>query len=170
MKNIEDVLSVENDNIGLVYPVTGFKTFDLYFFTVMRRYPLHRVYNSELTEIAADGEVEFNFLGETALGSGDDILEVWKERPFRLLHFSFGVRPSEIWMYRSIPADTVQTGWGHETPPKLGDKFDFVSGEMSPYDNPSVAMETILHYKLSCYLGLKNDADRTIRPSIRMVG
>jgi len=87
-----------------------------------------------------------------------------------LLHLSFGVMPSEIWMYKSIPADTPQTGWGYETPSKVGDKFDYIPGHMSPYDKPSVAMETLLYYKLSCHLGLKNDADRAIRPSIRMLG
>jgi len=169
-KGITEVLLKENENIALVFPITGFKSWDLYFFRVMRRYPLHRTYDSELDEIAADGEVDFDFLGETAVGTGDDILEVWSERPFRLLHLSFGVMPSEIWMYKSIPADTPQTGWAYETPSKVGDKFDYIPGYMSPYDNPSAAMETLLHYKLSCHLGLKNDADRAIRPSIRMLG
>ena len=169
-KGITEVLLKENENIALVYPITGFKDCDIYFFRVMRRYLLHRTYDSELSEIAANSTEDFDFLGETALGSGDDVLEVWKERPFRLLHFSFGVRPSEIWLYKSEPADTAQTGWAYETPPKVGDKFDYVPGSMSPYDNPSVAMETVLHYKLSCHLGMKNDADRAIRPSINMVG
>lgn len=169
-KPITEVLLKENENIALVYPVTLFKSWEIYFFRVMRRYPLHRTYDSELAEIAANGEVAFNFLGVTAVGTGDDILEVWKERPFRLLHLSFGAMPGEIWMYKSIPADTPQTGWGYEVPPKIADKFDYIPGHMSSYDKPSVAMETILHYKLSCHLGLKNDADRTIRPSLRMLG
>ncbi|GAI18963.1 unnamed protein product [marine sediment metagenome] len=78
VKPITEVLLKENENIALVYPITGFKEWDIYFFRVMRRYPLHRTYDDELAEIAADGEVDFNFLGETAVGSGDDILEVWK--------------------------------------------------------------------------------------------
>jgi len=170
IKPITEVLLKENENIALVYPITGFTTWDTFFFRVMRRYPLHRTYDSELAEIAADGTVAFNFLGKTAMGDGDDILEVREERPFRLLHLSFGVTPGEIWMYKSIPADTVQTGWGYVTPSVIGDKFDYIPGHMSPYDNPSIAMETILHYNLSCHLGLKNDADRAIRPSIRMLG
>ena len=169
-KGITEVLLKENENIALVFPITGFKSWDTYFFRVMRRYPLHRTYDSELAEIAADGEVAFNFLGETAMGTGDDILEVREERPFRLLHLSFGVMPGEIWMYKSMPADFTQTGWAYETPSKVGDKFDYIPGHMSPYDSPSVAMETILHHNISCYLGLKNDGDRTIRPSIRMLG
>jgi len=170
VKPITEVLLKENENIALVYPITGFKSWDVFFFRVMRRYPLHRTYDNELAEIAADGEVAFDFLGETAVGDGDDILEVWQERPYRLLHLSFGAMPGEIWMYKSSPADTPQTGWGYEVPSKVGDKHDYIPGHMSPYDNPSVAMETILHYKLTCYLGLKNDADRAIRPSIRMLG
>ena len=169
-KGITEVLLKENENIALVYPITQFKSWDLYFFRVMRRYPLHRTYDSELAEIAANSSVAFNFLGTTAVGTGDDILEVWKERPYRLLHLSFGAMPGEIWMYKSTPADTPQTGWGYETPSKVGDKFDYIPGHMSPYDNPSIAMETILHYNLTCHLGLQNDADRAIRPSIRMLG
>lgn len=166
----ENVVLKENMNIGLIYPVTGFTSFDLYFFRVMRRYPLHRTYNSELSEIAANGTVDFNFLGTTAPGTGDDILEVWKERPFRLLHLSFGVVPSEIWLYKAQPADTAQTGWGYKIPPKVSDKFDYTPGYLSPFDKPTVAMETLLHYQMTCHLGLKNDADSAIRPSIRMLG
>jgi hypothetical protein len=167
---ISQILLKENENLALIFPVTGFKEWDLYFFRVMRRYPLHRTYDEELSEIAADGEVDFNFLGETAIGTGDDILEIWKERPFRMLHLGFGIRPSEVWLFRSIPADTVQTGWGYKIPTKITDKRDYIPGYLSPYDVPTIATETILYYKLTCHIGMHNDADRALRPSLRMLG
>jgi hypothetical protein len=162
----------ENQNLAIILPLAVAKDpkFALYFFRVMRRSTLHRTYDSELSEIAAGGTVDFNYLGETGLGADKDILEVWEERPFRILHFAFGIRPSEIWWYKSIPADTPQTGWAYQIPPRVGDKWDYVSGSLSPYDNPTVATEVVLFHKLSIHMGLKNDAGRPIRPSLRLLG
>jgi len=168
---VEAILS-GNQNLAIILPIAVAKEpkFALYFFRVMRRSTLHRTYDSELSEIASGGKVEFNFLGETGVGTGDDILTVWEERPFRILHFAFGIRPSEIWWYKSIPADTPQTGWGYKVPPKVTDKFDYVPGYLSPYDNPTVATECVLYYKLSTHIGLRNDSGRAIRPSLRILG
>jgi hypothetical protein len=169
---LESILS-ENQNLAIILPkaIAREPTFALYFFRVMRRYPLHRTYDSELTEIPAGETVGFNFMGDTGIGSGTDILTVWEERPFRILHFAFGIRPSEIWLYKSIPADTPATGWAYEIEgPKVGDKRDYIPGYLSPYDNPTVATETVLYRKLSVHIGLKNDSGRPIRPSIRILG
>jgi len=163
----------ENQNLAIVLPMVVAKNpqFALYFFRVMRRYPLHRTYDSELSEISAGGEVDFNFVGETGIGAGDDIFTIWEERPLRLLHFAFGVRPSEIWLYRAIPSDVAQTGWAYKVEaPKVAFKRDYIPGYLSPYDKPTVATETILFHKLSLQIGLKNDAGRPIRPSLRFLG
>jgi len=169
---ILDAILEENQNLALIFPedIAENPTFALYFFRVMRRYPLHRTYDSELSEIPAGETVDFTYLGETGLGSGDKILEIWEERPFRILHFSFGIRPGEIWLYRAIPADVPQTGFGYESKPSVGDKYDYIPGYLSPYDNPTVATETIVYKDLSVYIGLKNDASRPIRPSLRLLG
>jgi hypothetical protein len=162
----------ENQNLAIILPLAVAKDpkFALYFFRVMRRSTLHRTYDSELSEIATGATVDFNYLGETGLGTGDDILTVSEERPFRILHFAFGIRPSEIWWYKSIPADTPQTGWAYRVPPRVGDKRDYVPGSLSPYDNPTVATEVVLFHKLSIHMGLKNEAGRSIRPSLRLLG
>jgi len=167
---IADVILSEQQNFAIVLPITGLKEFDLFFFRVLRRYPLHRIYDSELSEIAAGKTVEANFLGTTGIGSGDDILEVDKEFPFRFLHFGIGIRPSEIGIYKVCPADTIQTAFGYKVPPKVGDKFDFIPGYLSDYDMPTVATETIVYYNLSCHYGFKNWAGRAIRPSLRIFG
>lgn len=170
LKPITEVLLKENENLALILPVTGLKEFDLWFFRIMRSYVLHRVYNSELAEIAAAGTVDFNYLGVTAIGSDKDILEVWEERPFRILHFGIGIMPGEIGVFRSQPGGNVQTGFAYETPTKVTDKFDYVPGHLSPLDLPTIATETLTYYKSSVHIGLKNDADRTIRPSLRILG
>lgn len=169
---VESILD-ENMNLAIILPKAVAKEpiFALYFFRVMRRFPLHRTYDNELEEIPAGQTVDFKIMGETELGKEPDILTVWEERPFRILHFAFGIRPSEIWLYRSIPAGTPQTGWGYKVePPKVGDKRDYIPGLLSPYDNPTVATECILYQKLSIEIGLRNDSGRPIRPSLRILG
>jgi len=169
---ITRVLLKENDNLALILPrdIGKKPTFELYFFRVARRYVLHRTYDSELPTISAGGTVEFKKLGETGLGAGDDILTIWEERPFRILHFGFGIRPSEIWLYKSQPSGFPQTGWGYMEPPDVGDKRDYVPGYLSPYDSPTTATESVLYHKLSLTIGLKNDSSRDIRPSLRILG
>ena len=170
LKPITEVVLKENENLALVFPVTGLKEFDLWFFRVFRSYILHRVYDSELAEIAAAGNVDFNYLGVTAMGSGDDILEVREDRPFRILHFGIGVEPGEIGIFRSQPGGNPQTGFAYKTPTKVTDKFDYVPGHLSPFDLPTISTETVTYYKSSVHIGLKNDADRAVRPSLRILG
>lgn len=167
---ISDVILAEQQNFAICMPVTGLKEFDLWFMRVMRRYPLHRVYNSELSEIAAGGTVDADYLGTGGIGSGDDILEIEKEYPFRFLHYGVGIRPGEIGIYKACPADVIQTAFGYKVPPKVDDKFDFISGYLSDYDLPTVATENVIYYGLSCHYGFKNWAGRAIRPSLRLLG
>lgn len=167
---IVNVLLEENMNFAIVFPVTGLKEFDLYFFRVIRRYPLHRTYDSELPELKAGEIVEAKYLGTEGLGRGEDILKVEEEYPFRFLHYAIGIRPSEIGIYKVCPADTTQTAFGYKVPPKVGDKFDYIPGYLSDYDLPTVATENIVFNKLSCHYGFKNWAGRPIRPSLRILG
>ena len=177
---ITKVLLKENENLALVFPVTGLKQFDLFFFRVMRGYILHRVYDSEIPEIAAGGSLDFDYLGATSFGNsnaapptrsqGDDILAVWEERPFRILHFGIGIVPGEIGIFKSQPGGNPQTGFAYETPTRVTDKFDYVPGFLSPFDLPTVATETVTYYKNSVHVGMKNDADRAVRPSLRILG
>jgi hypothetical protein len=177
---ITKVLLKENENIALIFPVTGLKEFDLWFFRVMRGYILHREYDAEIPEIPANGALDFRFLGATTFGdsnaapptpsTGDDILEVNENYPFRLLHFGIGIIPGEIGLFKSQPGGNVQTGFGYETPTVVTDKFDFVPGFLSPFDLPTVASETVTFYKMSVHIGMRNHADRAVRPSLRILG
>jgi len=169
---ILDAVLREQDNIALILPrdIAKEPAFDMYFFRIARRFPLHRTYDEELSKIGAGGTIDFTYMGEDGLGEGSDILTVWEERPFRLLHFAFGICPGELWLYKSIPADTRATGWAYKTSPRVGDKRDYIPGYLSPYDNPTIATETILYHKLSIQIGLKNSAGRAIRPSLRLLG
>lgn len=177
---ITKVLLKENENLALIFPVTGLKEFDLWFFRVMRDYTLHREYDSEIPEIPAGGTLDFRFLGATTFGNsnavpptastGDDILEVNEDYPFRLLHFGIGIIPGEIGVFKSQPGGNVQTAFGYETPTVVTDKFDFVPGFLSPFDLPTVASETVTFYKMSVHIGMRNHADRAVRPSLRILG
>lgn len=169
---ITKVLLKENDNLALIFPrdIAKEPTFELYFFRVMRRYPLHRVYDSELPELTPGEVKDFAYLGKDGLGIGDDILYIWEERPFRILHFAFGIRPSKIWLYKAIPSGYAQTAFAYEAPTKAGDEHDFILGELSPYENPTVATETIVYHKLSVQIALKNNHSFTVKPSLRLLG
>ena len=169
---ISKALLSEAQRLAVILPVDIAKApkFELYFFTIMRRYPLNRTYDSELTEIPAGGTIDFAFLGEDGVRAGKDIFEVWEERPFRIQHFGLGISPPEIWLYKSSPADISATGWGYKKPTKVGDKYDYIPGHLSPFEMPTVFSESIVFHKLSFHVGFRNSAGRPLRPSLRILG
>jgi len=167
---ILDVVLKEHEITGLIFPVSGLREFDIYFFLVARRFPLHRTYDSELSEISAGDTVSFDFLGTDGLGSGDDILRVWEQRPWRMYHYAIGIRPGEIWLYKQQPPGVEQMGFAYETPVKVGNKHDYIPGHLSDYDNPTTATESVVYYKMTAHYGFKNNAGRPIRPSLRILG
>jgi len=169
---ISKILLKENDNLALIFPreIAKKPLYHLYFFRIMRRYPLHRTYDEEIGDLSAGATKDFAYMGEAELGKDKDIVRIRKERPWRLYHFGIGIRPSEIWLYRSCPAGTPQTGFGYEEPPKVADKRDYIPGYLSPYDDPTVATESIIYHKLSFHIGLKNDSSRMITPSLGIFG
>jgi len=168
--SILDVILREQEITGLIFPVSGLKEVDIYFFLVARRFPLHRTYDEELPEIPAGGTQDFDFLGSDGMGSGDDILRVWEQRPWRVYHYAIGIRPDEIWLYKQQPPGVEQMAFGYQTPVKVGNKHDYVPGYLSDYDNPTIATESVAYYKMTAYYGFKNDSSRPIRPSLRILG
>jgi hypothetical protein len=172
---ISKVLLKENENLALILPkdIGRRPTFELYFFRVMRRYPINMSYDL-LPELVVDEKRDFNFLGEQGFGAispaSKDMMRIWEERPFRILHFGYGIMPSGVRIYKAIPANTPQTGMAYELPTKVGDVYDWIDGTISPYDNPTVATETYLYHKLSFTLGLWNKTNRVVKPKMRFLG
>jgi len=72
---IRSLILKENMNLALIFPIDVRKnpTFELYFFRVARTYPLERIY--VLPEMTPGTLQDFTYLGETGLGSGDDIFK-----------------------------------------------------------------------------------------------
>jgi len=165
---ITKVLLRENDNLALIFPVRGGK-YALYFFRVMRRYFLNRVFPN-LGTLSGGSSQDFTYIGESGLGSGDDAIYVWEEYPFRIYHFAFGISPDYIWFYKAQPAGYPQTAFGYKVPPKVGDYFDFIPAELSPYDEPTVATETVVYYKMSVHVGFYNPTDKTATLAVRILG
>jgi len=168
---IAEAVLAENQNLALIFPVDIGKTpsSELYFFKVLRRFPAHWFYDL-LPSIGAGGKLDFAYLGSTGHGSGDDILAIREERPFRILHLGVGVEPGGIRVYKAIPADVPQTGSGYETPTKIGDKFDFFDKTLSPFDAPTVASETVVYHKLSVHFGFLNTTTASQTPLLRIFG
>lgn len=168
---ISNVILKENDNLALIFPknISRNPSFEVFFFRVMRRYPLQGIY-TQLDELSPDEKLDFNFLGDKGFGDGDDISEVWRERPYRILHFAIGVKPCDMWLYKAMPSDIPQTGFGHEKPPKVGDEQDFIPSELSPFDSPTVATESVMYYMSSMMVGLKNNSPHPVKPILRLMG
>lgn len=140
-----------------------------WFFRVMRAVPLHLVYDSELSSIAPGANLTQNYIGVGGFGSGDDFLQVPDDYPFRVYHYAIGLKPSGIWLYRQY-AGVLQKVLYPKVAQALGNKYDFIDGTLSPYDEPTVAAEDVIVKGVKVMYGFKNDAAFDIRPSIRLLG
>jgi hypothetical protein len=160
----------ENMNFALVFPVDVRKemSFKLFFFRVARAYPLERIY--VLPEFDPAHYEDFNFLGETGLGAGDDIFEMSEERPYRILHFGIGVDPPNVKVWKQQPSGFTATGWSRIVPTKGGDPFDYFDGNLSPFDEPTRISESVMWLKGSLYLAFRNDEAISVTPKLHILG
>jgi len=160
----------ENMNFALIFPVDVRKgmAFELYFFRVARVYPLERVY--VLPEMRPGDLIEFTYLGENGLGSGDDVFAMTEEKPYRMLHFGVGVDPKNVKVWKQQPAGFTATGWSKKTPTRAGDPIDYFDGNLSPFEEPTRVSETIMWYKGSVYFAFRNDEPIAVTPKLHILG
>jgi hypothetical protein len=167
---IRSIILKENMNFAIIFPVDVRKRmeFELYFFRTARVHPIERVY--VLPELAPNEIKTFTYLGESGLGTGDDIFKMSEERPFRILHFGIGVYPENVKVWRQQPAGYTMTGWSKATPTKEGDPIDYFDGNLSPFQEPTIASETLMWYKGSLYMAFRNDEPVSVTPKLRILG
>jgi len=167
---IRSLILKENMNFALIFPedVRKKMVFELYFFRVARTSPLERVY--VLPEMAPNELKDFTYLGEFGLGSGDDIFKMSDERPYRILHFGIGVYPKNLKVWKQQPSGFTTTGWSKIIPTKAGDPYDYFDGNLSPFDEPTRASETVMWLKGSLYLAFRNDEPISVIPKLHILG
>ena len=167
---IRALILKENMNFALIFPVDVRKAmrFELYFFRVARVSTLERVY--VLPELAPGALVDFTYLGEGGLGSGDDIFAMSDERPFRILHFGIGVYPRNVKVWRQQPAGFTTTGWSRKIPTRAGDPVDYFDGIISPFEEPTKASETVMWLRGSLHLAVRNDEPVSVTPKLHILG
>jgi len=167
---IRSLILKENMNFALIFPVDTRKNmqFELYFFRVARVAPLERVY--VLPELTPGQLVDFTYLGEAGLGTGDDIFTMSEERPYRILHFGIGIYPRNVKVWRQQPSGYTVTGWSRRTPTKAGDPIDYIDGHLSPFEEPTKASETVMWLKGSLYLAVRNDEPVAVTPKLHILG
>lgn len=165
----------ENYNFALAFPVDVRKDVkvELYFFRVARVWQLKRVYVfPELPPYSppVTGVIDFTFLGEAGPGVGDDVFTMFEERPYRILHFAVGIHPPKLRVYVQQPSGYTVTGWSRKVPTGIGDPVDYVTGEDSPYQEPTRAAEFVMWMKGSINFGLVNAGPVSAYPRFNIVG
>jgi len=168
---IRSLVLKENMNFALIFPLETRRDkmrFELYFFRVARTHPIERIY--VLPELAPGELLSFNYLGELGLGRGNDIFMMSEERPFRILHFGIGVDPANVKVWRQQPAGFTSTGWSRTIPTREGDPIDYFDGNLSPFNEPTRASETVMWYKGSVHFAFRNDEPISVVPKLHILG
>jgi len=174
---IRSLILKENLNFALIFPQDTRKEmrFELYFFRVARTYPLERVYvltdkDGNVIEMNPGDTLDFKYLGEVGLGSGDDIFTMSEERPYRILHFGIGVSPENVRVWKQQPIGYTATAWSRNMPTTAGDPVDYFTGKESPFDEPTKVSETVMWYKGSLSLAFYNGEPVSVAPKLHFVG
>lgn len=167
---IRALILKENYNFALIFPIDVRKEmkFELFVFRVARMHPIERVY--VLPELESGETIDFTYFGETGLGTGDDIFVMSDEKPYRILHFGYGVYPPNVKVWKAQPSGWVVTGWSRKLPTKVGDPVDYVDGNISPFSEPTKISETVMWFKGSITFGVRNDESVKVKPKIRFIG
>lgn len=135
--------TVSNDTIRT-------KSSEIWFFQVAGAVPLrygpfvpHDSEGNELGPINPNSGVQYTQLYDT---DGDDILRN-DESPWRIYHTALGTRQDQVWIYPRIPEGQNGGGWAWlsagDPEPTQGDKFGYVNGYETDFDNPSTKLETV---------------------------
>jgi len=167
---IRSLVLRENMNLALIFPrdVRKEMAFELFFFRVARTHPLERIY--VLPKMASGELIDFTFLGEGGLGVGADVFAMAEEKPYRILHFGIGVYPKNLKVWRQNPSGYTATGWSRPTPTRAGDPIDYFDGNLSPFDEPTRASETVMWLKGSVYFAFRNDEPVAVTPRLHILG
>lgn len=98
---------------------------------------------TETGPISANSGIDYQFLHDA---NGDDLLRN-DDSPWRVYHFSIGVRQDQIRIYPRIPDNQNGGAWdylsGSEPDPTNGDDFGYTPGSETDYDDPSTKLETL---------------------------
>lgn len=159
-KTIKERLLSTGDNLILLF-ATG-KAGDVagqvppagkaYFFKVLADTDLNKIYKDIMTAesetyLATETGIDWGYLGDTGIGSGDDILRI-KNDPWRLYHFGYAPLQLSLRVYKRLDIGDPINGWEYslsdEPDPTAGDDYGYVAGrECLDYWDPPIATETV---------------------------
>jgi len=150
METISQRLLDIGDNLIVAFPVketevegTKVTTSILYFFKVAACWPFYYEWN-RISAIPAGTGLDFNYLGTTGHGSGDDILRIERD-DFHVYHFGMSPDQPYVRIYRTIsPVGTALSALDRKAvtdmaSPIAGSNFDYYTGKQIPdkFDPPS---------------------------------
>ena len=191
-KQMSDVLLYTGDNLILLFPtkkagaVAGqsVPAGRCFFFKILGATRLNRIYKEILTGVAAtylatQTGLDYGYLGETGLGSGDDVLRI-EDDPWWLYHFGYAPAQDSLRVYKKLEIGPNITGWEYrirdEPDPTAGDDYGFIPGrEVVNYYDPPVTTETIAFRSKEkgrmWQFGFYNDSDELrINPVLNIKG
>lgn len=166
-------------NLGLLFPTEEEEVANAYFFKVLRSNRIHRIYTALTTITTASPTVDFGILGE--LGHSQQVSpygasvtaideDVARIEPFRIQHFSIGVKPDGIRTYIENPTGFVVDGEGKAVKPKPGDDFGYIPSEITGFEIPTSELEQIITPRTDINIGFHLEIDTDTKPILKLFG
>jgi hypothetical protein len=112
-----------------------------YFFKVAKSIDFTWSY-TQLGSFNANGSQDYDYLGDTGIGSGDDVLRLEND-DFKVYHVGFGLNSPSLRVYQTLdpsnPMRAVDHSNQNEPDPTAGDNFGFYDGKMqdNKFDPPA---------------------------------
>jgi len=117
------------------------------FTRVLAREPvMYKPFN--LSSVNATSHTDYGRLNDS---SGNDVIYIDKATPPRILHGAIGIKPNSIRLYIRYPegSDIIGKPPNVNPPtPSSGSDYGYLTGEESPYDEPTDYMELVIPPKI----------------------
>lgn len=155
-KRISDRILDEGDNFILLFPAESGRvgkqevTIGRGFFFKVLSWDRFFLEYDHLSALAVAGSADYNYLGTTGHGTGDDVLRI-KDDEWWMYHFGFSMSADAIRTYRRLAGRLALGGFEYhdadEPSPVTGDDYGYVLGsEVEDAYDPPAYTETMCWY------------------------
>jgi len=142
-KYMSDVTLSPGDNLVIVFPEGNDARIEMknggelgvpygraFFFKVVLASGLRYHYDL-FDNLAAETGLDYDYLGDTGHGTGNDILRL-QDDDWWIYHFGYSPLQDTLRVYRKVEARANESGWEYTQPnqpnPTLGDPYGYVKG------------------------------------------
>lgn len=134
----------------------------------VERFPFGKPWTLQMKLIGTDGTLDPVELKDE---QGNRMFDVTVEHASNIIyHIGIGLKPREMRVYPEYPSGRRRGRVLAFVPTELGTDRSYVTGDDSPYDLPTDALEFVFPYGVTATFGFHNPSDKKMLPAFNVEG